>query len=152
VISRYRDGVGNERWEKLDRLEAEIAHARAALGQGLPQLERAADRLLDATTDAPEGTTRDRGHQLWQQLAARIRELRDSLLRERLSACGRCGHRELLVAERCTLTLARGTAVPCGAAVCTRCGEMQMWCEDVAAIRDRFRVIEVAGERMGPFR
>jgi len=151
--------VADQRWEKLDRLDAAIAVARAALSAPVAELERAAEALLAAFTDAPEGTTRERGRLLWCDLAERVREHRNTHLRDRLSPCTRCRGGQLLVAEPRTLTL-DGVALPYGIAVCARCGDLRMWCDDLAALRaltdehglPRFRAVDVAGDAAGPFR
>lgn len=145
--------MGNERWEKLDRLEAAITRARAARGAALDELEPAADELRAALDAAPRGATRDRGEPLWAELAGRVRELRDAMLRDRLTACARCAGHELLIAERLALALAGpGPDLPVGVAVCARCGDVRMWCEDLEAARGRMRLLEVTSDRRGPFR
>ena len=151
--------MGDQRWEKLDRLEAAIAVARAALGASPAEVERAADALFDAFTDAPDGTTRERGRALWCELAERVRGQRDGRLRGRLSPCPRCRGVELLVSEPRTLEVS-GAAIPYGLAVCGRCGDVRVWCDDVAALRalvdahglPQFRAIVVAADSLGPFR
>jgi hypothetical protein len=151
--------VPDQRWEKLDRLEAAIAVARAALGAPAPELERAAEALRAAFTDAPDGTTRERGRALWCELAERIRDHRNTHLRDRLTPCTRCRGVELLVAEPCTLRL-DGATIPYGMAVCARCGDLRMWCDDLAALRaitdahglPQFRALAVAAGTQGPFR
>lgn len=151
--------MADQRWEKLDRLEAAIAVARAALGEPLAELERAADTLFAAFTEAPDGTTRERGRALWCELAANVRAHRDGPLRDRLSPCPRCRGLELLIAEPRTVTVA-GAAIPYGLAVCARCGDLRVWCDDVAALRalvdahglPQFRSIVVAAGSLGPFR
>ena len=107
----------DQRWEKLDRLEAAIAVARAALGAPPAELERAADALFAAFTDAPDGTTRERGRALWCELAEKVRGHRDGRLRERLTPCPRCRGVELLVAEPRTVTVG-AAPIPYGLAVC----------------------------------
>jgi hypothetical protein len=151
--------VPDQRWEKLDRLEAAIAVARAALGASREEIERAADALHAAFTEAPDGTTRERGRTLWCELAEKVRSQRDARVRERLAPCARCRGVELLVAEPRTVTIA-GAAIPYGLAVCARCGDVRAWCDDVAALRalvdahglPHFRAIVVAADSHGPFR
>lgn len=138
-----------------------MAAARDALAAGhLPTLEHVRDELDAACRDATAGATRDRGEALLEHLRARVEGMREAALRDRLTACRQCGGRELLVAERCTLPIEGiATTTRIGLAVCAACGDLRMWCENVAALKAllggtgaSFRKIEVTGDRASPFR